>query len=224
MSFQEDNEHVKSKVLGRINPGEYRSMIVGRTWYSNTEKRGNSMEEQVGPSVFQLLEDNMRLAETKNILEVGCGEANALIELAGIYLDKNFYGIDIAVIKLQYPDIKNLFIDGMDVQRLEYPEAAFDIVFSIVAFPYVTDKLLALSEVYRVLKPGGLAVIEMSPSWMKPDGLQLFPMNPDAEIRYCEYQNSIIIQKRKDGQGIPQLEYLGIEEMGFLPMVKTIYR
>jgi SAM-dependent methyltransferase len=46
-----------------------------------------------------------------------------------------------------------------DATALPFPDASFDGAVSVQVFEYVKDIAAALSEVYRVLRPGGRAVI-----------------------------------------------------------------
>jgi SAM-dependent methyltransferase len=46
-----------------------------------------------------------------------------------------------------------------DVRRLPFPEAAFDAVYSMGTIEHFPDSQTALSEMHRVLKPGGCAIV-----------------------------------------------------------------
>jgi SAM-dependent methyltransferase len=48
-----------------------------------------------------------------------------------------------------------------DITKLPFPDNEFDVVISSRVFQYVPDPLLGVSEAYRVLKPGGHAVISV---------------------------------------------------------------
>ena len=47
----------------------------------------------------------------------------------------------------------------MDGQALQFPDASFDAAFSLFVFMFFPDRARAFRELYRVLKPGGRAVI-----------------------------------------------------------------
>ena len=54
---------------------------------------------------------------------------------------------------LGYDDV--LFVK-MDAESLDYEDESFDVVTCIFTFQFFPDKLKALREIYRVLKPGGV--------------------------------------------------------------------
>ncbi|MFO7598990.1 MAG: glycosyltransferase [Candidatus Desulfacyla sp.] len=53
----------------------------------------------------------------------------------------------------------------MDAANLRFPDGMFDAVFSISVFEHVSDVLRVLSEIARVLRVGGCALISFEPVW-----------------------------------------------------------
>ena len=51
-------------------------------------------------------------------------------------------------------------IEKMDVTDIPYPEASFDWVFCNHVLEHVPDDAKALREIFRVLKPGGIAILQ----------------------------------------------------------------
>ncbi len=49
----------------------------------------------------------------------------------------------------------------LDVHDIPYPEANFDVVFCNHVMEHVTDDYKAMSEIFRVLKPGGFAILQI---------------------------------------------------------------
>jgi SAM-dependent methyltransferase len=49
----------------------------------------------------------------------------------------------------------------MDITDIDLPDSSFDIVYCSHILEHVTDDLKAMSEMVRVLKPGGLALIQV---------------------------------------------------------------
>ncbi len=91
-----------------------------------------------------------------HILEVGCGTGSNLKFLH----DQGFrvYGIDFsktAIEKsLEKVPIPNRILEG-NFQSLPFPDSSFDLVVDRAALWYSSDLEGAISEIYRVLKPGG---------------------------------------------------------------------
>lgn len=64
--------------------------------------------------------------------------------------------IDYLSIDLESP----LAMKKMDVTQLELPSNSFDIIFCNHVFEHIPDDLAAMRELYRVLKPGGWAILQ----------------------------------------------------------------
>ncbi len=60
-----------------------------------------------------------------------------------------------------------------DATALSYPDASFDVVWSIEAGPHMPDKAVFARELLRVLKPGGLLIVA---DWNQRDDRQV-PLN-----------------------------------------------
>ena len=95
----------------------------------------------------------------ERLLDVGCGNGAAAIHLARTFrLDAT--GIDIDADQIQaaaeaangLPDTR--FIVG-DANALPFPDGEFDLVYTNKATHHIPDWRRAISEMARVLKPGG---------------------------------------------------------------------
>lgn len=49
----------------------------------------------------------------------------------------------------------------LDVHEMPFPDNSFDVTFCNHVMEHVTDDIKAMSEIYRVLKPGGFAIIQI---------------------------------------------------------------
>jgi SAM-dependent methyltransferase len=61
--------------------------------------------------------------------------------------------------QLDLSEIPELRVQQMDAARMEFPKNRFDVVFSRAVFEHLPDPRAVLSEVKRVLKPGGVMFI-----------------------------------------------------------------
>lgn len=106
------------------------------------------------------------MAEQKagtNLLEIGCGMATDLLQLArrgfkvtGIDLTEE--GINLAQQRFDLYQLPGeLKVD--DAENLSFADASYDIVYSFGVLHHTPDTQKSIDEVYRVLKPGGMAVI-----------------------------------------------------------------
>jgi ubiquinone/menaquinone biosynthesis C-methylase UbiE len=99
-----------------------------------------------------------------NILELGCGKGFNSSYLSKINPTSNFIGIDITKRHLNYAKKKaencsNLEFQYGDFHALEFNDNQFDIVFALEAVCHTDTPEKVLSEVSRVLKPGGKFIL-----------------------------------------------------------------
>jgi SAM-dependent methyltransferase len=99
------------------------------------------------------------------VLDVGCGVGADLYQLLRLrYSPANIVGIDIlteriADARVLYPSVR--FLQG-DASRMDFPDAAFDLVFESTMFVSLTDEPLSVAiarEMIRVCKPGGYLLL-----------------------------------------------------------------
>ena len=57
--------------------------------------------------------------------------------------------------------LKNYRVDFQDATKLPYPDASFDLVYSISVVEHIPDDTAALSEMLRVTRPGGRVIVEV---------------------------------------------------------------
>ena len=99
------------------------------------------------------------------VLDLGCGYGSTARYLAAKFgcsvTGTNISGkeLDLARQRSKYAGLDHLlsFRYG-DFHRLEFPDRSYDVVWSQEAFLHAADKTAVLSEVRRVLKPGGTLV------------------------------------------------------------------
>jgi SAM-dependent methyltransferase len=94
-------------------------------------------------------------------LDYGCGEGRYLDMIESIFPKIALSGCDIsdvglAIAKTKHPKTE---FRSMRSEAVEFPGAAFDLIISIEVLEHVQDVHLALREIARMLRYGGLAVI-----------------------------------------------------------------
>lgn len=111
------------------------------------------------------------------LLDVGCGIGGSSRILARDY---GFAVTGITISPQQVERAQQLTATELDVQflvddamALSFPDASFDVVWSIEAGPHMPDKAIFAKELMRVLKPGGVMVMA---DWNQRDDRQK-PLN-----------------------------------------------
>lgn len=104
-----------------------------------------------------------RILPGQNVLDVGCGTGTLTLLIKQIQPDAIVYGLDMdsQVLDIARRKIKQagktIVLQQGTATHLPYPDGGFDRVFASLMLHHLTreDKLRALGEAFRVLKPGG---------------------------------------------------------------------
>ncbi len=111
------------------------------------------------------------------LLDVGCGIGGSSRVLAKDY---NFEVTGVTISPQQVKRAQELTSEGVnakfqvdDAMALSFPDASFDVVWSVEAGPHMPDKAVFARELLRVLKPGGILVVA---DWNQRDD-RTIPLN-----------------------------------------------
>lgn len=96
----------------------------------------------------------------KTSLEIGCGRGGFARYIVSQYDIKEFYACDysesaIEIAKSKLNNFQRIKLQTEDIQNLSFADASFDTIISCETIEHVPLPNRALSEIYRVLKPGG---------------------------------------------------------------------
>jgi MPBQ/MSBQ methyltransferase len=104
-----------------------------------------------------------QLPRGSTLLDVGCGIGGSSRLLAQEY---GFAVTGVTISPKQVQRARELTPPGLSAQfqvddalALSYPDASFDVVWSVEAGPHMPDKAQFAQELLRVLKPGGVLVV-----------------------------------------------------------------
>ncbi len=118
-----------------------------------------------------------KLPPETTVLDVGCGIGGSSRILAKDY---GFEVTGVTISPKQVQRARELTPEGInakfkvdDALALSFPDASFDVVWSIEAGPHMPDKAKYAREMMRVLKPGGILVVA---DWNQRDERQK-PLN-----------------------------------------------
>ncbi|WP_051292862.1 class I SAM-dependent methyltransferase [Citrifermentans bremense] len=123
---------------------------------------------------------------TRDILEIGSdigGEvACALAELSGARVVGINPSESFPAPAGELPS--NVSLLRADGRALPFGECSFDVVFAVATMEHVQGLDLFLSEVERVLRPGGVFHTEFSPIWSSARGHHVFAVVGNKEARF----------------------------------------
>lgn len=109
---------------------------------------------------------------TDHILEIGFGPGVAIQRLSRTVHQGRIAGVDISQTMVEAASRRNatairkglVDLHCGEAEHLPFADATFDIVFSIHTLYFWANPLPMLTEIYRVLKPGGKACLTFLPS------------------------------------------------------------
>jgi len=187
--------------------------------YSQREEE--RLRDQAG-ALTDLLHHGTIYSRGETVLEAGCGVGAQTVILAGNSPETRFTSVDISAESLGQAKEKvatrgftNISFQVQDMNNLSFPDETFDHVFVCFVLEHLPDPGLALSELKRVLRPGGtITIIEGD------HGSAYF--HPDSDAARRAIQCLIDLQAASGGDSlIGRRLYPLIAEAGFQDVYVT---
>jgi ubiquinone biosynthesis O-methyltransferase len=143
---------------------EVETSVAGQydRWHERVH-RGDDIEELSLASWHRSALDLAPPLEGRSVLEVGCGAGDFSISLsaAGAHVtgvDFSPRAIELARQKARHHN-QSIAFQVADAQTLPFADDSFDVLFSCECLEHDPDPRRMLSELHRVLKPGGVLIL-----------------------------------------------------------------
>ena len=147
------------------------------------------MRRQIVPPVTRFLSKRGTAEGPARILDVACGTGSALKQLASAHPGEKYWGLDLSPYYLRHAagrlsHVKHLSLVNENAERMPLEDASFDVVTSVFLFHELPARARrnVLAEMRRVLKPGGLLVIEDAAQLSEAPDLRVFLENFAASM------------------------------------------
>ena len=119
-------------------------------------------------SLFKAITEQITLPDNAVIADLGCKDATFLLAFQEAFPNKIKSAVGVDITDKRFKDVaynKPIELKVMNcAEKLDFPDNTFDFVFTKDMFECVSDKDLLVSEIYRILKPGG-TVISVNCDW-----------------------------------------------------------
>lgn len=102
-------------------------------------------------------------AHQKQVLEIGCGTGLVLERVAPVA--SRAVGVDLSAGMIARASARGLDVVRGSATALPFADASFDVAYSFKVLAHVPDIALALSEIVRVTRPGGVMLLEFYNPW-----------------------------------------------------------
>ncbi|MBE9199819.1 MULTISPECIES: class I SAM-dependent methyltransferase [unclassified Nodularia (in: cyanobacteria)] len=147
-------------------------------------------------AIHKRLLEYVDLPERANILDMGCGTGRLLERLATEFPDVRATGLDLSANMLRMARLSNchhprlIYIEGQ-AESLPFGEGQFNAVFSTISFLHYLEPQQVLSEVARVLSPGGRFYL-VDITTKKEIAPQVLPISPLGIRLYSPQQRKLL--------------------------------
>jgi ubiquinone/menaquinone biosynthesis C-methylase UbiE len=125
---------------------------------------------RVHSAMLRLVACNGKGVEPSSVLDLGCGTGRLLRRVSRLWPGARLFGVDLSPVMIGQasrlaPDA-GFFVSP--AEEVPVPDASIDLVLTSVSFHHWRDQAKGLSEVMRVLRPGGVFCIadQTMPKWI----------------------------------------------------------
>lgn len=200
---------------------------IAVTNYFNANPAGYARDYEAETSVgYSFRVRRARLLEllgrgAGRVLDIGCGPgvmAQEILARGWEYVGRDLAPAMIDEARRRFAnDARATFAVG-SAEHSDAPDRSFDVVVAMGLVEYVADDALALREMHRVLKPGGLLLVSL-PNWWSPARMwDRWVLSPAARLLGRKARTSVRHREYR-----PAAYRAALRENGFLPDKTVAY-
>jgi len=174
---------------------------------------GMATEWITGKTVSFTLGIPLQLSRNSRILELGYGSGDWLLSMAKLgYTQLHGYDIDANRDNVSRLVSEGIHVIGGNFLENEYPESSFDCIRMEHVFEHLLQPREVLAECYRILKPGGILVLNFPciDSWLAQLSLRNFPSLDLPRHLYHHTPQSAILLLESTGLDVIQAKPYGV--------------
>ncbi|MGQ9628956.1 MAG: class I SAM-dependent methyltransferase [bacterium] len=143
----------------------------------------------------------------EKVLEIGCGMGTDISQFAQngaivTGIDLTFEGVRLAKRRFEVFGLAGSFCVA-DAENLPFPDGEFDLVYSIGVLHHTPDTQKSVDEIYRVLKPGGKAIVMLYYEKSLLVRWYILFLNGVVNGRLLYLSRDELIARMTDGRGNP---------------------
>ena len=163
---------------------------------------------------------------SKRVLDVGCGQGIVINHLST--LGATVFGLDMSPTSLrraaaganEFGLSQSVHLAMADAECLPFPDSCFDAVISFGVLHHTPDTEGGVKEVWRVLKPGGLAIVMLyrsgNPKWWMTRLIRSFSGLIDCVTR----KNHTVVDWLRPRHGVDEVRGTALLELFGVPILK----
>jgi len=134
---------------------------------ANASQRWRRQSAAMGNDMTRAIVAAAQVGSGMRVLDIACGTGEPAISLAAVLVgDGDVVGVDISPAPLKIAEeraiqrgLSNVTFRQADAHELPFPDNSFDCITSRLGIMFFSDLPRALSEMRRVLKPSGRAIL-----------------------------------------------------------------